>query len=303
VVEPAQLPDAVAQNEARLFAAGIVGPPLGGVLFAAARALPFAADAISYVASMATVAATRFKAAERSGAAPTGRFGGLADGFLWLWRAPFYRTAALLFAAGNPLYTGLYLLAILLAKRYGASSAEVGLMFAIVGGGGLLGAFLAGPLRRMMRPRTALVAEAALLACAVPLLFIAHAAPLIGLIVAACELPTPMANGLVAGTRVAVTPEHLLGRVQAAAALVTMSLAWLGPLAVGFLFQHAGATVSVAVVCGWAAALALVTFAASPLRREPPWIDFHPAANTGSRSDARTDGETVKRTPTASPPI
>jgi MFS family permease len=36
VVEP-QLPDAVARNEARMFAANIVGPPLGGLLFAGCR--------------------------------------------------------------------------------------------------------------------------------------------------------------------------------------------------------------------------------------------------------------------------
>ncbi len=302
VVDPPQLPDAVAQNEARVFAASIIGPPLGGVLFAAARALPFVADAISYGASMATVAATRFKPAERGVVPPAGRFGGLADGFLWLWRAPFYRTAALLFALGNPLFTGLYLLAILLAKRYGASSGEVGVMFAIVGGGGLLGAFIAGPLRRLMRPRSALVAEAWLMACVVPLLFIAHDALLIGLVVAACELPTPMSNSLVSGQRVAVTPEHLLGRVQAAAALVTMSLAWLGPLAVGFLFQHAGAGVTVAVACGWAAALALVTVAASPLRREPPRLELQVAASTGAGSASGAEGLSGKRTPTVSPP-
>lgn len=175
-------------------------------------------------------------------------------------------------------------------------------MFAIVGAGGLLGAFIAGSLRRRMRPRTALVAEALLMACVVPLLFIAHAALLIGLIVAACELPTPMANSLVAGSRVAVTPEHLLGRVQAAAALVTMSLAWLGPLAVGFLFQHAGSTATVAVVCGWGAMLALVTMVAPALHRGPPSLEVQVAASTGADSAAGSDAVSGKRTSTASPP-
>jgi hypothetical protein len=64
---------------------------------------------------------------------PEGRFGGVGEGRVWLWRHPFFRSSALLFAAGNPLYTGLYLLAILLAKHHGASSGEVGAMFAIAG--------------------------------------------------------------------------------------------------------------------------------------------------------------------------
>lgn len=277
VVAPNQIPDAVAQNEARLFAASIVGPPLGGVLFAAARALPFVADAVSYGASMVTVAATRFHAGGRTSDA-TGRFGGLGEGLAWLWRAPFFRTMTLLFAAGNPVFTGLYLLAILLAKRHGASSGAVGAMFALVGGGGLLGALIAAPLRRQLSPRTALVGAAWVMAGVVPLLFVVHAALLIGLVVAACELPTPMANALVAGNRVAVTPDHLQGRVQAAATLLTMSLAWLGPLAVGFLFQHAGATATVAVVCAWAAVLAVVTMAAPALRQGPPQLELSLAA-------------------------
>jgi hypothetical protein len=45
VVQPGDVPDAVASNEARMFAANIAGPPLGGVLFAVGRPLPFVADA------------------------------------------------------------------------------------------------------------------------------------------------------------------------------------------------------------------------------------------------------------------
>lgn len=270
VVDTDQLPDAVAQNEARLFAANIVGPPLGGLLYAAGRALPFVADACSSVVSMVTVAATRASFQFRSRAPRRERWGGSAEGLRWLWGQPFFRSAALLFAAGNPLYTGLYLLAILLAKHYGASSAAVGAMFALVGVGGLLGALLASPARRRISARAALVGEAWLVGCAMPLLLIAHAAALIGLIVAVAEFPTPLTNSFVSGYRVAATPDHLQGRVQAAGTLTTMSLAWLGPLVVGFVFQHAGANATVLMITGWAALLAVVTTSIPSLRAGPP---------------------------------
>jgi MFS family permease len=276
VVAREQVPDAVAQNEARMFAANIAGPPLGGLLFSVARALPFVVDAGSYLASMLSVAGTRASFQDRSARridAP-GRFGGVAQGLAWLWRRPFFRVTALLFAAGNPIYTGLYLLAILLAKQHGASSAAVGAMFALVGAGGLLGAALATPARRAISARSALVAEAWLVACAAPLLFVVHAAVLIGLIVAVCEFPTPLSNSIVAGHRVAATPDRLRGRVQAAATVVAMSLGWLGPLAVGFAFQQAGATVTVAILTGWAAALAAVTTVAPALRHGPSRADL-----------------------------
>src|SRR5579859_2129509 len=99
VVDSARLPDAVALNEARTFAASIVGPPLGGLLFAAARALPFLADALSYLGSMFSVAFTRASfQLPRSTPTPRGRLGGVGSGLSWLWRQPFFRASALLFA-------------------------------------------------------------------------------------------------------------------------------------------------------------------------------------------------------------
>lgn len=279
VVAAEQLPDAVAQNEARLFAANIVGPPLGGLLFAAARALPFVADAGSYLASMVSVALTRQNFQDRRSPqadAPPPRIGGVGEGVAWLWRQPFFRTSALLFAAGNPVFTGLYLLAILLAKHHGASSAAVGAMFAVVGAAGLLGAALANRMRRAISARGALIAEAWLIAGVVPLLFVSHAPLLIGLVVGACEFPTPMANSLVSGYRVAATPDHLRGRVQAAGTLVTMSLGWLGPLGIGFAFQHAGETATIALITGWAVLLALATTLAPSLRHAPPLAPAEP---------------------------
>ena len=272
VVKPEQLPQAVAQNEARTFAANLVGPLLGGVLFAVAQALPFLADAASYLASMFSVALTRAPFQDRVDVrqdAPA-RLRGIGDGLTWLWRHRFFRTSALLFAAGNPLYIGLYLLAILVARRDGASSGQIGAMLALVGCGGLAGAVLAGSLREVLRPRTALMGEAWLLVCVLPLLFVAHSPLLIGLIVGVCEMPTPLANSLVSGYRVALTPDRLRGRVQAAGTLVTMSLGWLGPLAVGVVFQRAGADATVLVMVGWALLLAAATTLAPGLREGPP---------------------------------
>ena len=271
VVPKDQVPSAVAQNEARTFAANIAGPPLGGLLFAAARALPFMADTVSYAASMASVALTRAQFQEpRQPRHRTTSMRGFGEGVAWLWRHAFFRSAALLFALGNPLFTGLYLLAILLAKRHGASPGAVGVMFAVVGAGGLLGALLAGRLRATLSFRAALGGGAWLIAAVIPLLFAVHVAWLIGLIVAACELPTPLSNSIVSGHRVAVTPDRLRGRVQAAGTFLSMSLAWLGPLGVGIAFQHAGANATVAVVSGWALGLAVLTTLMPAFYTGPP---------------------------------
>jgi predicted MFS family arabinose efflux permease len=276
VVADDQLQDAVAQNEARTFGATIVGPPLGGVLFAAGRALPFLADAVSYLCSTTAIWLTRseFQTSSAAGKPPRRRLRAeVADGFGWLWRRPFFRTAALLFAAGNPLFTGLYLLAVLLATDNGASSGEVGAMFAIIGVGGVLGAIAAAPLRRRLTPRAVIAGEDWLLVALILLLLAAHDALLIGALVAAAEFGTPLTNSVVSGARIAATPDHLQGRVQASSALIAMSLAWLGPLAVGVAFQHAGPTATVLLAGGWALALAVAATAAPALRVDPATSD------------------------------
>src|SRR5581483_10876908 len=55
VVAREQLPSAVARQEAADSVVTLVGPPLGGFVFGLGRALPFLADAISYVVSAASL--------------------------------------------------------------------------------------------------------------------------------------------------------------------------------------------------------------------------------------------------------
>jgi predicted MFS family arabinose efflux permease len=271
VVPAEQLPEAVAQTQVRQFGAIIAGPPLGGLLFAASRFLPFLADAVTFAASMIGLSLTRSSFQDERAQRQKRRkaWREPVEGFRWLWQRPFFRTAVLLFAAGNPYFTGLYLLAILLAKHHGASSGAIGAMFAIAGAGGLLGAVGAGRLRRRMPIRTALVAGNWVLVGAAPLLLVAHSAVVIGLIVGVAELLTPLVNSIVSGARVAATPDELQGRVQAAGTSLAMSLGWLGPLAIGVVFGAAGPTATVLLMLGWALGLALATTLARSLRDGP----------------------------------
>jgi hypothetical protein len=135
----------------------------------------------------------------------------------------------------------------------------------------LVGALLAPRLQRRLPARFALVGENVMLALSAPLLLLAHNAILIGLIMAAAIVITPVTNSIVVGYRVALTPDHLQGRVQAAQTLISFSVGWLGPLAVGILFQLAGPAATILVLTGWA--LGLVTVAgASEAFRHPPTL-------------------------------
>jgi predicted MFS family arabinose efflux permease len=221
---------------------------------------------------------------------------GLAAGFSWLRGQPFFRAASLLFAFGNPVYTGLYLLAILLAKHHSASSGEVGAMFAIVGAGGLFGAIIAGPIRRRLTPWAVIAGNEWLLLVAVLLLLLVHDALLIGLLVAVAELATPASNSLVAGSRVAATPDALQGRVAAVSAMIAMSLGWLGPLGVGLAFQDAGSTTTILIVGSWTLALAVTATVAPALRLGPTSQPTGPAPGTPARSKTDLAGSPLPET-------
>ncbi len=273
VVPAEQVQNAIAQNEARSFAASIAGPPLGGALFAAARSLPFIADTASFLCSMTMISLTRSRFQTASSAIPSVPRkirSDVADGFAWLWQHPFFRTTSVLFAVANPVFTGLYLLAILLAKQHGASAATIGLMLAIVGVGGLLGALAAAAIQRVTTTRAIILAEQWLLLAMVLGLLLVRNALLIGLLIAATEFITPTVNSVVSGARVAATPDHLQGRVQAASTMFAMSLGWLGPLAVGLSFQQGGSTATILILAGWTLLPATIATLASALRDDPP---------------------------------
>jgi predicted MFS family arabinose efflux permease len=264
-----QLGDAIARNESRTFAAMLVGPPLGGLLFGIGRAMPFLTDAISYAASTTCMLLIRSDFQEPRGDRERGD---LREGLRWIWRRPFLRDCALLFAGSNPVFTGLYLLVVVLAKRHGASSLLVGSMLGIAAGGGLLGALLAPALQRRLTPRLVLLGETWLMTLALPLLLLAHNAILLGLIVAAAELITPVTNSIVVSYRVGLAPDRLQGRVQAASTLISFAAGWTGPLVVGFMLQNAGATATILALTGWVLLLSAGA-TITPAFRHPPKLD------------------------------
>jgi MFS family permease len=266
LVASEQLGEAVARNESRIFGAMLAGPPLGGLLFGVGRAVPFLADAISYGAS--TASKLLISAPFQQDRAETS-FGGAREGLRWVWQRPFFRQCMLLFACSNPLFTAVYLLVVVLAKRHGASPGLVGVMLGIAAGGGLVGALVAPPLQKRLSARAVLVGESWAIALSMPLLALAHNAVLLGLIVALAELVTPVTNSIVVGYRVALAPDRLQGRVQAASTVISFSAGWLGPLLAGVLLQNAGSTATVLAFAAWALLLAIATTASRQFRHPP----------------------------------
>jgi MFS family permease len=270
------LADAVTLNEARSATAVLAGPAAGGALFGVARALPFLADAVSFLVVVASLGALRIPARQ----APTverptsatgirGLLGEVRDGLQWLWREPFLRAGSALYATANVTIAAVELLGLLIARRHGASSAAIGGAFAIVGVGGLVGAAIANPLRRRVTARVAVLAEPWFYALLTPLLLVAHTPLTIGLVIATMFLPLRLSTSVIVGRRLALTPDNLRSRVQASASFISSTLSWTGPLAIGILVQYASETAAILTLTSWTVLVAAAATLAPSLRHVP----------------------------------
>ena len=280
VVPAEQLSDAVAANNAREYAARVVGNPLGGVLFAAGRAVPFLVDAVSYLVSLVLVLATKaqFQEARTTSRRPLRRLHSeVAEGAAWLWAQPFLRAALLLVGGSNLVFAGVTLAAIVVAREQGASSALIGTMLGFLGVGGLLGALAAPWLRRRIAGRS-IVVGFNWVDFAVVLGLVAAPHPIaIGALLGVLAFLGPTWNAVVHGYRISIVPDALLGRVESVDSLVAFGSASLGPLVAGFLLDWIGGDGTFLVLAGIMLALAVAATFARALDAIPSGAPARPS--------------------------
>jgi hypothetical protein len=277
-----QLPAAVGAEEARRAVVRLGGPPLGGVLFGFARSLPFLVDAGSYVLSSVSLLAMRtpFQETRQTDAATLRAQ--IAEGFRFLWSRPFLRTCAFLYGLGNFLVPGMLLVIVVVGRRQGLSSGEIGTLIAIFGASTLIGS-LASPLfRRVFSIRTILLMELwtwlgtwAFVIWPSPYVLVATMVPF--------GIAAPVTDSVVVGYRVAMTPDRVLGRVESVRSSISLLIAPLGPLAAGLLLGVVSARSTVGVFAAFGLVLALWG-ALSPAIRNAPTLDELENLPAGARS-------------------
>jgi MFS family permease len=271
VVATAQLPAAVGAQEARDSTVRLAGPPVGGALYSLGRAVPFLFDAVSYLASMASLVAMRtpFQAPrERDTASLRAQIG---EGFRFLWERPFLRACAFVFALGNFTLPGVFLVIVVVGEGQGLGGGAIGLLFAAFGAATLVGSLASPLVRRRCSMRTIIWIE-----LWVSLTIAAFLAWPSVYVLAAGTLPQafaiPVTNSVVVGYRVAVTPDRLLGRVESARSAVSLLIAPLGPLVAGLLLSASSPRATVACFLAFCVAL-LLYGTLSPAIRHAPSLD------------------------------
>jgi MFS family permease len=209
---------------------------------------------VSYASSIASLALMRtpFQQARERETTPLRTQ--LAAGFAFLWRHPFLRTCAFLYGLGNPLVPGILLVLVVVARRHGLSGGEIGVLTASLGAAALLGSLISPRAGRRLPVRTILLLEFTTWFGA--WLFVVWPSPYVLLAtIVPFGIAAPITDSVVEGYRIAMTPDHLLGRVETARNTIALLLLPFGPLVAGFLLEHTSPRTTVAAFAAFALSL------------------------------------------------
>lgn len=211
-----------------------VGPPVGSLLFAAGRVLPFGLDALSFAASAALL-----RRLPRT--TPPKRATPVAEGLRWLGGHPLLRTLALLLAANLFCFQLANVTLVLLATdELHTGTRAYGLLLTASALGGLAGGLTNHRIaaRAGMR-RTVLLS----LAGAVPAYLACGWSPnayALGLLLATISFFSSLWNVVTVSLRQTIVPAHLLGRVNSVYRMLSLGLTPFGALAGGLIAHTLG---------------------------------------------------------------
>jgi MFS family permease len=257
LVDRDQLVEGNSRLQPSASAARVGGPGLGGLLVqlaGAPRALLL--DAASFAVSTATLVAIRHREpppAQPAGEPPGGLRRRVAEGLGVTYRNPVLRSMAGLAATYNLFAQVLEALLVLFATReLGLGAGLIGLVVSTGSVGALAGSALAGRLQDRLGVGPALIL-AIVVECASLLLVPAAGGPpplaagLLGLAFVGNGFGLGLSNVLAVSLRQSVTPDRLLGRMNASYRFLTYGVIPLGALLGGALGELLGLRAAVAV--------------------------------------------------------
>jgi predicted MFS family arabinose efflux permease len=271
IVAPEDISTALAAAHGRQNVAGLAGAPLGGLLFSIGRAIPVAADAISYLvlAIMLTTIRHPLPAAQPEGDTHEPILKAIRSGLTWLFRQRDLRTIAVTATLLNFAANGTILVLILSMQQRGVRPSVIGLLETAMGVGGLAGAFAAP--RLLAKYSTGKITIIG--AWVVTVTFSATAASTLPVVLIA--LPAiavfllPALNSGLFGYQMLITPNHLQGRAQSAFMFMSNSAAPLAPFLGGVFLGTLGARTALLVFGALLAVGAVLLTISRPIRSIP----------------------------------
>jgi MFS family permease len=261
VVPDHQLTAALSRDEARAGAAALAGPPLGGALYLASRAFPFAAAAFGFAVSFCCALAVRVpaagpaKGAPATPALPARPVAGASAGLREIVGDRLLRAALAVICGFYFSVTAAVLVVVVALRHQHHSPGAVGLALTGTAAGMLAGSALVPRLDRRLGPGTVLLGASALTTAGVALLALPLGPVWVFAMLALAALGLPALRVLVDIMIFRRTPDHRKGRTMAATMTLIGAGAPLGSLTAGLALQLLGVTGAVVLVAGVQAAV------------------------------------------------
>ncbi|MDQ1699642.1 MAG: hypothetical protein QOG34_1505 [Frankiaceae bacterium] len=263
VVAPEDLAQAYTRMQARHHVASLIGPPVGGALFAVAASLPFTVDAITFAAFAVAVRFLRTPLPAPVTTRQQRLRADVAEGMRFLWS---HRAARAMMLWGGILNfaMGYVLISITLRLvRAGVHPAAIGAIDAIAAAAGIVGAAVASRhTNRLPTGATTMVTGLVLAAVVVPMAWTTDVR-VIGALLAVGTFLLPANNAGIGAYLSFVTPDEMQGRLNSAAGFVSDGMTPLAPVVAGALLATIGGA------AGTLVGAALVTSSVVPLLLEP----------------------------------
>lgn len=204
----------------------LVGPAVGGALFAVAAAMPFALDALSFVASAALIAGIRGRyRPDHGGHSASGGqslWRDIGAGIRWLWHHRLLRTLTALVAVINAAtMAGQAVLVLLATERLHLTSTGYGLLWTGGALGGIAASFTASRVAARIGVATTLWSSIILSTLGAVGIGLAPNAWVCGIAFVFISYATTLFNVAGAPLRQTLIPNALLGRVISASRVLT----------------------------------------------------------------------------------
>ncbi|RLK61739.1 MFS transporter [Actinokineospora cianjurensis] len=268
LVPDSQLATAISLNAARSSIGQMAGNALGGALFAVGRWVPFLLDLVTHFISFVALAFIRMpKRAPKTEDSHLGRE--IIEGMRWVLAHREVRVTAVCALALNFFFSAFYLVVIVLAERGGVSAAEIGIMAAMLGVGGIVGSLIAPLLHRVLSPYVSIVGVFWVLTVLAPLATLTDQGLLLGALFAGMALLAPTANTTITTHQLLLTPDELRGRLSGVMSVVVGGAAALGPALGGVLVEAVSPDTAVLVAAAGMAVVTLLVTINPTLRRYP----------------------------------
>lgn len=269
VVHPAHLGAALSQNEVRGQATGLIGQPTGSALYSVLRWLPFSFAMLTHAVAFVTLLTVRRNLQDERTGPRRMLTTEIAEGFAWVWRHRFMRSAILLLGGSNLAFQVIGLTLVVIVKQGGYPPYMVGVIGLLGGAGGLLGAFTASRIMRRVPVQAILIGVLALWSVLILLVSVTTLPVGLGALMGGMAALGALLNVTAATYQIRVTPDAMQGRVTSVVVLIGSGLNSMGALLGGALLTAAGTSRAALITAAGMGSLALLAVCVPSIRRPP----------------------------------